>query len=238
LIGFVKTDVNDWNHRTLRRWMSAACLALGLGAAAPVPGPEPEPPDSPRDFYNTGTRELRAGKLREAEASLQSALASQIANLQPPALYNLGHVRFGLGLDELKKGPAAKPTSARARAAAQVAEDATRDADAALASDDVQKMVNSYLRGRGVRRELKAATQAVKRALQSYGNALGKWERSSGDFKSAVELNRADNDAQLNADAVDRYIAKLIDSIREMEQAASAMGNKGEELKEKMKQLK
>ena len=217
---------------------SIVCLAVGLGAASPSAGPDPEPPDTPREFYNVGTRELRAGKLREAEASLESALASQVAHLQPSALYNLGHVRFGLGLDELKKGPAARPTAARGHAAAQTAEEASREADAALASDDVQKMVSAYLRGRGARREVKAATQVVKRALLTYGNALNKWQRSSGDFKSAVELNQRDQDAQSNADAVDRYIARLIDSIREMQQAAAAMGNKNDELKEKMNQLK
>ena len=58
--------------------------------------PEPAPPATPREFYNAGTRQLRDGKLREAEASLESALASQDPNsLQPPALYNLGLVRFG-----------------------------------------------------------------------------------------------------------------------------------------------
>jgi tetratricopeptide (TPR) repeat protein len=223
----------------LRHWFFCVVwLSLGMGAARPPSVPEPPPPSSPREFYNAGTRELHAGKLREAEASLETALAGQSPALQPPALYNLGHVRFGLGLEELKKGPAAKPSSQRGRAAAQTAQDASRDADAALASDEVQKMVASYLRGRGARRELKAATQAVKRALQTYGNALTKWQRSSGDFKSTLELNRADSDAKANADAVDRYIARLVDSIRELQQAAAALGNKGDELKEKMKQLK
>jgi tetratricopeptide (TPR) repeat protein len=200
--------------------------------------PEPAPPATPREFYNTGTRELIAGKLREAEASLETVLGSQTANLQPSALYNLGHVRFALGIDELKKGPAAARVSARSRAATGTASSATNEADSALASDDVQQMVASYLRGRGARRELKAATQAVQNALRVYGNALGKWQRSSGDFKGAVELNGRDQDAQANADAVDRYIARLIDSIREMQEALAAMGKKGAELKEKMKQLR
>lgn len=99
-------------------------------------------------------------------------------------------------------------------------------------------MVASYLRGRGARRELKAATRAVRRAMESHGAALSKWERSSGDFKSTVELKGSDADAQQNADTVDRYIAKLVDSLRELQQVASAMGNKGDDLKEKLKQLK
>jgi len=216
-------------------------LVLVLAAAPGAWGasnPKPNAPETPREFFNAGTRELRSGKLPEAEASLQTALASQDAQLQPPALYNLGHVRFGLGLDELKKGPALKPLKDRGHAAGHNADEATRDAEAALASDDVQKMVMSYLRGRGARRELKAATEAVRRAMQSHGAALAKWERSSGDFKSALELDPKDSDAQHNADVVDRYIAKLIDSLRELQEMAAAMGSKGDELKEKLKQLK
>jgi hypothetical protein len=214
------------------------CLVIGAPPVLCAASPEVPAPTTPREFYNVGTRELKTGKLREAEASLETALASQNPELQPPALYNLGHVRFALGLEELKKGPASKQMSERSHGAAQTAASATTDADAALASDDVQKMVDSYLRGRGTRRELKAATQAVQNALRTYGNALGKWQRSSGDFKSTVELNGKDQPAQDNADAVDRYIARLVDSIREMQQALSAMGQKGDELKEKLKQLK
>jgi tetratricopeptide (TPR) repeat protein len=220
------------------RFRATVCLAFAVVSAVAAATPEPAPPATPREFYNTGTRELISGKLREAEASLETVLGSQTANLQPSALYNLGHVRFALGIDELKKGPASSRVSARSRAATGTASSATSDADSALASDDVQQMVASYLRGRGARRELKAATQAVQNALRVYGNALGKWQRSSGDFKGAVELNGRDQDAQANADAVDHYIARLIDSIREMQEALSAMGKQGAELKEKMKQLK
>jgi hypothetical protein len=85
---------------------------------------------------------------------------------------------------------------------------------------------------------LKAATKAVRQALQTHGAALSKWERSSGDFKSTVELNRADAEAQQNADTVDSYIAKLVDSLKELQQAAGAMGDKKDQLNEKLKALK
>ena len=214
-----------------------AALALAVAASAP-PVPEPALPSTPREFFNAGTRELLLGKLREAEASLETALASQNPRLQPPALYNLGHVRFRLGIEELKKGPSAGPAAARGRQTTRSAEEALHDADDALASDDVQKMVASYLRGRGARRELKAAIQAVRHAMESQSAALSKWQRSSGDFKSTVELNGTDAEAQQNADTVDRYIAKLVDSLREMQQLAAAMSGKGNELKEKLNQLK
>jgi hypothetical protein len=138
----------------------------------------------------------------------------------------------------LKKGPAAAPTAARGRAAAARADEASRAADEALAGDDVQKMVAAYLRGRGVRKEMKAATKVVQRALETHGTALNKWQRSSGDFKSDFELNRPDADARQNAETVDRCIARLIDTLRELQQTAMSMGEKNNQLGERLKQLK
>ncbi|MGH7972717.1 MAG: hypothetical protein ACREIC_28725, partial [Limisphaerales bacterium] len=95
--------------------LGALLLAIStLGAtapSAPTAPPERPTPITPREFFNAGTEQLRAGKLREAEAYFENALGSQAARLQPPALYNLGHVRFGQGIEELKKGPAAGPTN-------------------------------------------------------------------------------------------------------------------------------
>src|ERR1017187_6659991 len=135
--------------------------SLLLAVSAMAATTEPAPPDTPREFYNAGTRQLAARKLREAEASLESALASQKEQLRPPALYNLGLVRFGQGVEQLKKGPAAKPTIDRGQSAAQQAEIAARQANEALGGNDLDKMVAAYLRGRGARKELKAATEAV-----------------------------------------------------------------------------
>ncbi len=212
-------------------------LVLLAAASPPPPAPEPEPPSTPREFFNAGTQKLKDGKLREAEALFQSALSAQNEGLQPSALYNLGHVRFAQGLEDLKKGPAARPSFSRAEAAAQSADDAMRGADDALGGTDVQKMIVAYLRGRGARRELREAAKAVRQALETYGTTLSKWQRSSGDFKSAAELNRRDSQALQNADIVDRSIAKLVDTLRQLQQAAMAMGQKKQDLGEKMKQL-
>jgi len=218
--------------------LSLRCLPFLLALNALAAAPEPAPPATPREFYNAGTRQLGAGKLREAEASLESALASQAQGLQPPALYNLGLVRFGQGVEQLKKGPAAKPTADRAKTVARKADAAIREADEALGGNDVQKMVAAYLRGRGARKELKAATEAVRRALQVHGAVLGRWERASGDFKSATELNRADADARNNAEVLDRLIAKLVDSLHDLEQCMNGMGDKNQQLGDALKKLK
>jgi hypothetical protein len=200
--------------------------------------PEMPAPVSPREHFNAGTKQLRNGKLKEAEASLESVLASQKPALQPVALYNLGHVRFKQGIEQLMKGPPAKPTSARARNAGAEVKEALKDVDQALASDDVPKMVAAYMRGRGARKEAREAIKVVERALEAHGGTLTKWHRSEGDFRSTVELKRNDEDAQHNADVLDRCIAKLVDSIRELQQAAMAAGDKGQELKDKLGKLK
>ena len=85
---------------------------------------------------------------------------------------------------------------------------------------------------------MRAAMTAVKRALDSHGAALMKWQRASGDFHSALELNPKHAEARHNAQVVDRSIAKLVDSIRELQQMAAALGEKNEELRQKMQQLR
>jgi tetratricopeptide (TPR) repeat protein len=236
--------------RKLRAGCLVAAGAFGLAFAisAPIsnsvvptnaPSLKPEPPPAtPRDFFNAGSRRLREGKLREAEAFLQSALAAQDERIQPPTLYNLGHVRFAQGLEELKKSLMARPAVARGQTASQRSDSAIRQAQDALAGNDLQKMVAAYRNGRGVRKELKAATEAVRRAIEIHGVALRKWQRALGDFKSAAELNPADPNAQHNAEIVARAIAKLVDSIQEMQQVAMGMAPREQELTEKLKQLK
>lgn len=224
-----------------RRRRNAPELALValLLCCCNVSAAEPSPaPSNPREFFNAGTVKLRENKLREAEAMLESVLSSQEERLQPPALYNLGHVRFAAGKEELKKGPAAKTTSARSRAASQAAENAMRAADDALAGDDLQKMIDAYMRGRAARKELKAAATAVKRALETYAAALNKWQRAAADFRSALELNPADEQARRNAEIVEQCIARLIDSIREMQPRPGAMGSQQQQLRDKLKELR
>src|SRR5262249_21224141 len=120
------------------------------GAEAPIKWPTPAAtnasaidtspaPATPREFFNAGTKQLAARKYREAEAFLESSLASQEESLQSPALYNLGEVRFYQGLEELKKNPNPKPALDRAKATETSVDNAIKAADAALAGEDVDK---------------------------------------------------------------------------------------------------
>jgi hypothetical protein len=194
--------------------------------------------ETARGFYNAGTEKLRAGKLDDAEALLESSLAKQDKRVQPAALFNLGHVRFAQGIEELKSSPDSAATIKRSVDATADGTGAIQKATDALVSDDVKQMVEVYLAGRGVRKEVRAATLAVQRAMEARGKTLAKWRRALGDFQSAAELNPADASAVHNAEVVEQAIAKLVDNIREEQQTAANLGAKKSELNELMKQLK
>jgi len=198
--------------------------------------PQSVQPQTARSFYNEGMDNIRLGKLSEAESSFESSIVKRDETIAPAALYNLGYVRFMLGNKELKKSPAG--AAQRSRAATTAGTGAVQQAVEAMASNDVQQMVEAYLAGRGVRKEMREATKAVQRAMEEHAKTLTKWRRALSDFKSAAELNPADSKAAYNAEVVERAIAKLVDSLREMQQAAANLGGKQAELNGLLKQLK
>ena len=194
------------------------------------------PPETARAFYNAAAKKLRAGKWDDAEALLETSLAKQDEGVQPVALFNLGDVRFAQGREELKKSPAG--AAQRSRAATTAGAGAVQQAVDALAANDVPQMVEAYLAGQGVRKDMRAAAKAVQRALEEHGKTLLKWRRALGDFQSAAELSPADTNATHNAEVVEQAIAKLVDSLREMQQATANLGGKQAELNGLLKQLK
>jgi tetratricopeptide (TPR) repeat protein len=216
-------------------WSITLC---GLLASVATGQPDRNGEAKPRQLYNEGTQKLREGKLREAEAMLQSAVSSQDHKVQPAALYNLGHARFAQGAKELQGGPDGKTTAKEAKEASEFGHDAIRNADSALAGNDLEAIVNAYYRGRGARKEMKAALEAVKRAVESYGTVLHKWQRAAGDFKGADELRSPDPDAQHNAEVVERNIARLVDTQQLMMDGQDSLTKRRQELKEKMGALK
>ena len=217
--------------------MIAMGMAGTLVGNVRAAGAEPED-SSPRQIYNDGMDHLFEGKWRDAEALLQNAVAAQDAKTQPSALYNLGYVRFQQGKQAKKDGPNAGAVRARSENALANGDAAIKSIDDAMAGNDIQEMVNAYLRGRGARRELKDATEAVQRAMEVYGGVLAKWQRALGDFRSALELQPSDTDARTNADVVDQSIARLVDTRRIMMSGAAGLQQKRQELGKKMKALK
>ena len=199
--------------------------------------PEPEP-ENAREFFNVGTRQLQAEKWREAEASFQSSLKLQDERFQPQALYNLGQVRYGQGADELKRSTSDTTTARRVQTALAHGDQALQQANDALAGSDVSAMVMAYMNGRGARKDLREAIDLVRRALETHGAVLLKWQRALSDFKSALELNPNDQDTKRNVEIVEEAIAKLIDKMRQMAQLAQLMGQQRQALGEAMKQLR
>jgi len=195
-------------------------------------------PVTARDFYNAGTKLLAAKKFADAELMFQSALAAQDERVQPPSLYNLGHTRFAEGVEFLKKGPDAQKVSARGNAALAAGQNALRSGESALAQNDLDKMIAAYLEGRGARHELRDAEKAVQAAMETYGKTLSKWQRAADDFKSSAELNPADTNATRNAEIVERGIAKLVDSLRQMQAMLGALGQQRQDLAKMLGKLK
>lgn len=214
--------------RRLTRWMLGMMLA-----ATPLTAREA----SPREAYNQGAEALKKGYLREAENWLLRALAAQRESVQPPALYDLGHVRFRQGQELLKGESARKPLIDRAETAQEDGIDATMRADRALKKDQLMDILDAYLSGRPVRKQMRLAHEDVQRALDLYGSVLVRWRRSVSDFRSADELKPSD-DSAFNGRVVERHIEELLKHMQELEEEKVQLGQSRAELKQKMAELK
>ena len=212
-------------------WFCSAGISLAQETNTP-------PPSTARDFYNAGTKLLAAKKFSESEQMFQSALAAQNEQVEPAAIYNLGHARFSGGVELLKKGPDAQKVSAQGSDALAAGDQAIRQSAQALADKNMDKMIAAYLEGRSARRNLRAAEKAVQAAMETYGKTLQKWQRAADDFTGATELNAADTNAARNAEIVKRGIAKLVDSVRKMQAMQGMMGQQRQQLGQMLSKLK
>jgi len=192
---------------------------------------------TPREAYNQGTDALNKGYLREAESWFLRSTAAQNLQLQPPALYNLGHVRYRQGQELLKGESARQPLIDRADTAQEDGTDANQRATRALKKDQLNDILEAYMMGRSVRKQLRVAHEDVQRALDLYGAVLVRWRRSVGDFRSSDELNKSE-DALFNARSVERQIEELLKHVKQLQEEKMQLGQTRAELKEKMAELK
>ena len=160
-------------------------VALMTFTCASVLASDQDTPENSRTLYNDGTQKLRNGKLREAEATLQTAVARNDGAVQTVALYNLAHVRFQQGVETLKDAPNGAATKQRGDNASAAADGALQIADEALAGYDLDAIVSAYMHGRGVRKEMKKARAAVICAASSKG-ILG---RTGADHDAGCACN-------------------------------------------------
>src|SRR5262249_3357809 len=156
-----------------------------------------------RDLYNEGVGKLGQGELREAEASLRQAAATNVETVQPLALYNLGHVRYQQGVETLKGEGSRQQLLDSSEAACAVAEEAIREGERVVDSGDLQQIISAYIEARAARKQLRVARDDTRRTLDLLGSALSRWRRSVGDFHSAAELDQSNSDATFNADVVE-----------------------------------
>ena len=222
-----------------------AFLALGIAFAPSFAAetgqnadPDSKQPKGARELYDAGTARLREGRFQEAQDLLRAAAASNDKVVVPSAVFNLAHARYDAGDQELQRmlnRSQLRDIPGRARFDAQAA---AQSAQAALAHDDVEALVQAYRRGAGACKELYAATRAVKESLAQFGRILSTWERASADFRSVNELQPADTDASFNAAIVDRRIAELVDIIKRQQQMLMSCSQADGEVKDGMKQIK
>lgn len=222
---------------TIRNFVLLLTLAVGAPTWTAEATNSIEPVTA-RDFYNAGARQLADRKFDAAEKSFQSALGTQDESVQPKSLYNLGHVRFAQGVEILKKGPDAQKVAEQGNQALADGERALGYGESALAGNEIPRMVAAYMQGRGTRRELRAAEKAVQAAMEVYGKTLTRWQRAADDFKGAAELNPADTNATRNAEIMQQYIAKLVDSLREMQAMAGKLDGQKDQLGKMLSKLK
>jgi hypothetical protein len=195
-------------------------------------------PQTARDFYNAGTKLLAATNFNSAEQMFESALATQDERVQPLAEFNLAHTRFADGADILKRGPDAQKVSAQGDTALAAGENAIRSAQSALAENQLDKMIEAYIEGRGARKNLRDAEKSVQAAIEAYGKTLQKWQRADDDFHNAAELNPTDTNATRNTEIVEKRIAKLVDELRKMAAMMGALGKQRQDLGKLLSQLK
>lgn len=203
--------------------------AAGINLPSPV---------TARDFYNTGTELLGTTNFTEAERMFHSALDTQDEQVRPKALFNLAETRFEDGAAALKAGSDNGTLPEQAMMAGLRAGLEMHRADSAMAENDLSKMIATYRRGRGARHELVSVEKAIQQAMELYGETLRKWQRAADDFKSAAELNSADTNATRNAEIVERHIAQLVDSLRQMQSMAASLGEQQSQLKNALSQLR
>jgi hypothetical protein len=191
----------------------------------------------PREAYNHGQEALGKGYLREAESWFLRSLSEQRSSLQPPALYNLGHTRFGQGKELLKGESPRQPLLDHAETTGEDGADALAKANGALNSDNIDTILEAYMNGRATRKQLRLANEDVQRALDLYGSVLIRWRRSVGDFRSSDEMRRSD-DASFNAKVVERHIEELLKHVKQLEEQKQMLGQMRGDLKQKLKELR
>ena len=203
---------------------------------------------SARELHNRGTARLAEGDLVGAEEALRTSLQRDIDELRPPALHNLGHVRFGKG----KVNLGGKTTSDVTELS--IARSYLEAADADIS--DMKDQIELLDRAKAEQREpdYVPATAALGGGINTFRTikklipkeeamvakrltVIATWTRAVGDFRGAHELDAADIQAKANAEAIEELLRTLRRETAALEEAIEAQRRKLEELREVIKEL-
>lgn len=228
--------------------MKTTILALLLAAATAAAAEDELKGLDARELHNLGTARLRAGDHAGAEEALRASLGRDVDSLRPPALHNLGHVRFGKGRDALKGRASGDVTELSvARSYVEAA-----DADIADMQDQIQHLDDAkkagvepdyvpaqaaLAGGIGTFRELRKLIPKEEAMLGRRGQAVAAWTRAVSDFRGAHELDASDAAARSNAEAIEELLRALRRQSAELEETVEIQRKKLEELRETIREL-
>ena len=223
-------------------------LLLAAAGAAAERAPDELARLDARELHNRGTQRLADGDLAGAEEALRASLARDADALRPPALHNLGHVRFGQGKAGLGGRVAGDVTELSvARSYLEAA-----DADISDMKDQIELLDQAKAAGREP--DYVPATAALGGGIETFrtirklipkeeamvakrGGVAALWTRSVGDFRGAHELDGADAQAKANAEAVEELLRALRRETQALEEAIEAQRRKLEELRAVIREL-
>jgi tetratricopeptide (TPR) repeat protein len=201
-----------------------------------------------RELHNRGTQRLAEGDLAGAEDALRASLGRDVDPLRPPALHNLGHVRFGKGKSVLGGKTAGDVTELSiARSYLEAA-----DADISDMKDQIELLDKAKAEGREP--DYVPATSALGGGINTFRTikklipkeeamvtkrigVVAAWTRSVADFRGAHELDAADGQAKANADAIEELLRALRRETNALEEAIEAQRKKLEELRTVIQEL-
>ena len=168
--------------------------------------------------------------------------------MRPPALHNLGHVRFGKGktvLDGKTAGDVTELSIARSYLEAA-------DADISDMKDQIELLDKAKAEGRepdyvpatsalggGIStfRTIKKLIPKEEAMVTKRNGVVATWTRSVSDFRGAHELDAADAQAKANADAIEELLRALRRETNALEEAIEAQRKKLEELRTVIQEL-
>ena len=222
-------------------------LVVLAAASAAEPGDELARRNA-RELHNLGTQQLAQGDLEAAEASLKASLARDRDELRPPALHNLGHVRFGQGralLGGRVAGDVTELSIARSYVEAADAEisdmqDQVERLDAAKAAGrkpDYVPATSALGGGMELYRTLRQLLPKEEAMVARRSKVMAAWTRAIGDFRGAHELDATDLPAQANAEAIEELLRALRHETHALEETIAEQRRKLEELRTVIREL-